>query len=392
VSNLMIQYTAGKDSKSTDLSFKETIMEAIAAVYWNLATSSKLSLVMGRDPRIMTSLGNMLRYRSTTCSDEEHVKIKRNALSALGNIMAALTVPLPIHVNEDTHELHQYQELSSQEWICQTLILLLTKESDKDIQRRAMRTIRCMSSCSWGQNLLLGGMDASAITSQAKELEACLTMMLRRDSVCDVPTRIHASKTIGSLTEHETFLSWIGLPLESCLVQMVECMGDEKHYKNQESLVAAACRALILCRERGQWNRELDLPSESFFGSLLACSKLEPETTHPPIAKLLLQIAKDAERVSGDKKQGRQKPSNILSNPLLDTLTELLQPVGPSFDESRSYVLEMLQLFLVNEANKRILVENEGLLTALVGFALVTIQDDKKKSAKQIIMQLVPEL
>ena len=72
--------------------------------------------------------------------------------------------------------------------------------------------------------------------------------------------------------------------------------------------------------------------------------------------------------------------------------SELLQPVGPCFDESRQDTLELLQLFLHHDDNKRLLAAHEGLLTALVEFALTTSQDDKKRKAKHMILQLVPEL
>ena len=414
LSNFFLQSINRPNLITTDSSLREKRLETLSAMYWNFATSPKLSLQMGHAPAVLKSLGYLLQYSGT--GDDESVNIKRNALSAFGNVVASLTARGPIlavtadgnsQSKGDTSPALQQQ----QEWIRPMLFQLLIGESDKDIQRRTMRTIRCLASCSWGRKLLVGGENTASMPTTAKELDSYLTKVLKNDSVYDIPTRIQTCETIGSLTQDPDIMALIGPNLERTLVQTIEYMHSSQHLGGQAGLVAAACRALCLSWEHGSSaGRGSHTPSDSFFACLLSCSKMEPETTHPPVAKLLLKLAlkvnktndTDMPQHSNELSEGSQgakqnhlglsSTSSILSTALLDTISELLQPVGPPFDESRHDALELLQLFLQNDANKRVLAENEGLLTALVGFALVTVQDDKKKSAKRMILQLVPEL
>ena len=407
-----------KDETTTgDVALKEKRLESLSAIYWNLATSSKISMDMGHSPDVLKSLGQLLKYPQSDRDDA--VKIKKNAVSAFGNVVVALTARGSILTVTDTNcpaksdDRNANLAILQQDWIRPTLFHLLRDESDQDVQRRTMRTIRCLTSCSWGKILLLRGDKAVTSCSAAavNELNSYFILVLAKDSIFDVSTRIQVCETIGSLSQDPAVMKVIGQNFEQTLVQTIEQAYSTPHLGGQQqaSLVASACKALHLVWERGTWGQERPVPpSDSFFSSLLSCSKIDPEITHPPVAKLLLKLgfkicrSNAAELLAGApaghpddseiESLGCDSSNNILSKPLFDTLSELLQPVGPCFDESRQDTLELLQLFLQNDANKRILAEHEGLLTALVGFALMTSQDDKKKRAKRLILLLVPEL
>ena len=420
LSNFLIQsisHIIKDESITSTVNLKERRLESLSAVYWNLATSSKISTYVGHSPAALKSLGQLLQYPQSDRDDL--VKIKKNAVSAFGNVVVALTARGPILAVTDTNcpakseGTNANLAILQQGWIRPTLFQLLRGESDQDIQRRTMRTIRCLTSCSWGRALLLRGDNAlnSCSTAATNELNSYFTLVLAKDGIFDVSTRIQVCETIGSLSQDPAVMAVIGQNFEQTLVRTIEQSESTTHLGGQQqaTLVASACKALRLVWERGTWGQKRPVPpSDSFFTSLLSCSKMDPEITHPPVAKLLLKLglkfcrSNTAELPAGAhtgrpddieiERLGSDSSKNILSKPLFDTLSELLQPVGPCFDESRQDTLELLQLFLQNDTNKRFLAEHEGILTALVGFALMTSQDDKKKRAKSMILLLVPEL
>jgi hypothetical protein len=82
----------------------------------------------------------------------------------------------------------------------------------------------------------------------------------------------------------------------------------------------------------------------------------------------------------------------LLSSHVLDTITELLLPFGPQYSQSRHDALDIIHVLLQGDGNKGLLAENDGLLSAVVVFALNSTQVDQKSRAKQVILELVPEI
>ena len=362
-------------------------LEGVSAIYWNIATSPHLSFEMGQQRTVLESLDRLLTYKGTGDGASEHAKITRNALSAFGNIVSAL-----IGKSKATFQTHNLSKeavavFCSQDWIRSRLLYLLQGEADKDIQRRAMRTIRCLSSCAWGISFFWEGQD----------LESFLVLTLReKKHDFDVPTRIQVYETIGLLTQDNLLMKRESPMLLKSLIQTVANFNKQPRLDDQGGLVAAVCKALFLCLERNS-NRSCSFPFyKAFFAGILSGSKVDPEQTHPPIARLLLTIATQefpSERggLQSDKLNVCHLPNDILSPPVLDTITQLFRLVGPQFEQSQSDALELIRIFLQDATNRKALADNEGLLTALVSFALIAAQD-KRKCAKQIILDLVPEL
>lgn len=394
------------------------IMELIAAIYWNFATSNKISLKMAQDPGVLRNLDKLLhccdnnnnnamgnkRKAPSLDNGQQGIRIKRNALSALGNIAVAitaekqqkhssLTLPSPQQLAaavEDQKE-EAVDLFLRQHWIRPTLLHLVQNETDEDIQRRAMRTIRCLASCSRGRKLLLGPSEGSS------DLESFITSLLTTTNDggkhLDNATRVHVCETICYFTHDQEMLKSMGPTLETIMVQIISAFKNNQPgiLSAQASFIAAICKALFFSLERSPWQQRGDsfFPLQ-FFEGLFSCSRVEQEVTHPPLARLLLTIGKELQR-NVDRQKAFQG-TTILTKPALDTIAELLEPVGPSFEQSRRDALHLTQLFLKNSKNKKALAENERLLSAVVGFALMTRQDDEKNLAKKMILELVPEL
>ncbi|CAB9527591.1 expressed unknown protein [Seminavis robusta] len=358
------------------------LLESVAAMLWNFATAPKLSFEMAQQSILLKSLGLLLQYTgSSSLAAEEVVKIKRNALSAFGNLVAALTreyrgmVLLTSPTRAADEERSNAAAFRSQDWILPTFSRLLRYESDKDIQRRAMRTIRCLAARAWGREFLWEGSD----------VKGCLTLVLNdSNAVFDVSTRIQACETMLNLTEDPHIMEQSSVIFEISLSQAIAKLKDQPQLKEQDKLIVASTRALYFCLERRPRGQESFFPRpDAFFASLLACTKVEMEATHPPIAQLLLKLATTDKVVATQEFEHNRSPNGgmktkcpvwqeaVISPPVLDTLTALLIAKGPLFYQSHSLALDVIHHFLQNPSNKKVLAKNAELLSAMVGVLLV---------------------
>lgn len=365
------------------------VLEAVSAIYWNIATVPQMSLEMAQQSTVLKSLESLLAYKGTGDFASELAKIKRNALSAFGNIVSAITVARKGKTSFQSLDAKQTKAAAvfcGQPWIRPRLLYMLKGETDKDIQRRTMRTIRCLSSCEWGRSFFWKGQD----------LESFLAFVLEKKQDFDVPTRIQIYETIGCITGDKEIMRDVSAMLLKSLIHTITSFKDQQGLDEQAGLVAAVCKVLFLCLERNL-NKPRSFPfCESFFAGIFAGSKIDPEQTHPAVARLLLIIATQEFGCQPSMKPLNESnacllQNELLSSPVLDTIAELLRPVGPQFDKSQRDSLELIKIFLQDARNKKILADNERLLTALVGFALIAAEQ-KRKCAKQMILDLVPEL
>ena len=76
----------------------------------------------------------------------------------------------------------------------------------------------------------------------------------------------------------------------------------------------------------------------------------------------------------------------------MKTLATLLSATGSELESSRNNALDVLLLLVKDEVNKRPLAESEDLLSGLVNLCLLQPEASTKKLAKQLILDLVPEL
>jgi hypothetical protein len=161
---------------------------------------------------------------------------------------------------------------------------------------------------------------------------------------------------------------------------------------------------LLQRRPRG---RATYLPwPKAFFTSILACSKVEKEDTHSCIGQLLLQLATMDVVVNATRQQSDDHAAvddaiqhkcaswhvAMLSTPVLDTIAELLLIRSPLFYESQSHALDLIYHFLRRPQNRSVLAQNAELLSAMVEFLLVSDNEEKKKLAKAMVLEIVPEI
>lgn len=364
------------------------LAEMVTAILWNLVLDPEICIDLLQyngetSLDIFQTLTRMLSTTSeTTKSEQPTTKAKRNAISALGNLLAT-PQNQTVLFQKDT----QFQ-------IVPILIQLVEQDPDSIIRRRAMRTLRCLASVT------------TVASKDGKEQSTCcLDVLLESDIVRflvntiardggsqddenDKDTQIQACLTVGSLLEAFWATDW---PLlETALIQRIETTTDAK-------LTLAACKCLLLCVTKSPWRRGPSCFSDMFWKRIdtvvTGCNE-----THGCIAKLLLEVAREAQKGSSSPTAAAaaaaaapNRTSTLACVTVVNTLTSLLSEFGPDFEDSRDDALEVVLILKENENNKRPLAEHEGLLTALVNLCILE-SGPKKDLAKQAILDLVPEL
>jgi len=345
--------------QATEQSASLLAQEEVSAVLWNWAALETLGQVMAENYHAWKILEFLLSLPATNDSTPIH----RNASSALGCIVAAWTV----RPTSSPPEL-----LTEQAWIPARLLQILVTESDVDWRRRCMRTIRCLSSCEWGRSFLWKHSE-----SPEHFLNVLVQVLQSTDGGSD-DTRIQACQTIASLLPGAgKHWASLGPYIESVLTQTIE--GEE----SPDKLVLAASHTLYVSLEHSPWKRGNSCHTSSFFERIRSALEVNADDPlyHTGFSQLLLLLAHD----------GASDESNLVSPPVLTALTILLSALGPDYEPSRKDAMAILTLFLKKNGHKKRLAENEGLLTALVNFCLIS-NGSLKDEAKHIILRVVPEL
>jgi hypothetical protein len=294
------------------------------------------------------------------------IKTKRNATSAIGNILAH---------SANHASLFRHENTSCSLKIIPTLLLLVEQDTDSVVRRRAMRTIRCLASST--DRMIRECIEREDIVSF---LVDTIARDVSLDDDNDRDMQIQACQTVHILMDgfHQT--NWPRL--ETALLQRIETTTDSK-------LTMAACRCLVECVLKSPWKRGSSCFSEMFWKRLESTVSICPES-HDCVAKLVLGLA-NLEATTGAASPLGQ-PSSLTSSTVANTLTLLLSQSGPNMEESRNNALEVVLILVQNESNKRPLAENEGLLSGLVNLCLLQPGLKNKDLAKKVILDLVPEL
>ena len=354
------------------------LTEWFTAVMWNLVLDKACcyQLLHHEGHGDFKLIKGLLRIVMLDCVDQATAaritKSKRNAVSALGNILAdpgnhEILFSSSSNVDKEDH-------LS----IIPTLIKLVENDSDSVVRRRAMRTIRCLANAAEESR-------TKNVKIDNRELPSFLIDTISRnvnvDDENDRDMQIQACSTVSLLLDTFELGDWPRL--ETAILQRIEITIDPK-------LTAAMCRCLVDCVKRSPWRRGPACFSEMFWTRLEKAVSISPES-HGPISMLFLELAKlEAQSVSP---VSSTKSSTLTSSVIVNTMTNLLSPsrIYSEREQPRDNVIDVLLLLLKNESNKRPLAENEGLLSALVNVCLVE-QGTRKDLAKQTILELIPEL
>lgn len=349
------------------------LTEWFTAVIWNLvidkSSCNQLLYLDGKKGLII--LRTLLRVLSSNSEGDKRqptivTKIRRNATSALGNIMAD---------PRNQSFLFHYNNTETPPAILSTLIRLVEQDQDSIVRRRAMRTVRCI---------------ASSTDSKVKELiekEDVISFLVEtigrnvsQDDDNDRDMQIQACQTVNVLVEDFEHGDWPRL--ETALLQRIETTPDPK-------LIAAACRCLLECVMRSPWKRGPSCFTEMFWKRLETSVSVSQET-HNCVAKLLLEMANLESQV--ESQSVTERPSTLTCRAVVNTLTSLVSQSGSNLEISRNNALEVVLILVQNESNKRPLAENENLLSGLVNLCLLQPNLKNKDLAKKVILDLVPEL
>ena len=313
--------------------------EGVAAIWWNLAMSCDVGRGMTNHSEALSSLHCLML-------PEDSVKTRRNAISAIGNLATV----------EDNHE----RLLSHQDGILMQRLMAAAHDEDTDSRRRSMRTLRCLCS----------GEAAHALRKQGNFCEF-LANVAQND--LDPDTRVQALETMAHIADDSEAMVEVGTGITRALIGAIE-------NSNESRVAADACRTLSQCLSNS--DSTVAGFSNAFYSKLATAVAVSADTdSHRHVAQVVSRIA-EAEGFA-DK---------VPTGALLSLLAALISPVGADFEQSRTIAMSAIKALAANDGNKRAMAEDEGLLTALVNYAMTTVEGEEKDEAKAVILKLIPEL
>eukprot|EP00934_Nitzschia_sp_Nitz4_P002989 Nitzschia sp. Nitz4//scaffold40_size135432//115840//117748//NITZ4_003266-RA/size135432-snap-gene-0.133-mRNA-1//-1//CDS//3329551285//2979//frame0 len=348
------------------------LMEWSTAVVWNLVLdapvcNSFMQLECANGFPIVRLLFKVLDSDTAGCSKTStlYSKTQRNAVSALGNVLANV---------ECRKLLMRGFGNSRNNTVIPVLMNLVENSVDSVVRRRAMRTLRCLACCQ----------EPSTVEFFSNEgmpnfLAEIISRNISLDDENDRDMQIQACQTVHAMVDRLEHGDWP--TIETALFQRVESTTDVK-------LIQAACSCFTECVKKSPWQRGPTCFSEMFWSRIESTVSLSSET-HLAVATLILELA-NIEK--SDKHKQADRPSALTSHSVVNTLTTIVSDHNPKNDKSRRMALDTVVLLLQEDANRRPLAENELLLSGLVNLCLLQPDAEEKVIAKQVIINLVPEM
>ena len=335
------------------------VAEAMSAALWNLALEPILGRKMAQDQELWDAVQRLWKTSTQTVG----VAVHRNVSSAVGMIVASIVGSTQAAPNLFLDQL----------WLLPALLEVLSDESDKDWRRRCMRTIRCLASCDWGRAFLW---------DHVPSVESLFMILLRvlQNGEDDTDTRVQACQVIASVLP---FKRDELVPLGPCLeTSLIRTLNDRNI---DEKLTVALSQALTVILGQSPWKRASTCFSATSMERIrIALDKSRRDATcHITLSSLMIQLLQ--------QHTIQRKVAAFASTPVLESLSLLLESVGPEFELSRRNAVHMVTLLSSDPSSKKLLAENEGLLSSLVSFCLMS-NGPLKEDAKNAILRLVPEL
>ena len=348
------------------------LVDWFTAVIWNLVLDKSicdkvLDLDVTRDFPVVGYMlrilngghGSMLREKSSD------TKIRRNAISCIGNILS--------HTDNQMILIGglQAKDLA----VVRTLVTVVDNDDDSIVRRRAMRTLRCIA-CSQDNQI------RTSLNQHDLQM-LCFGVLSRRvaeDDENDRDTQIQACLAICSSMDRFSCADWPRL--ETILLQRIETSNDVK-------LIQAACACLVECIRHSPWQRGPSCFSDLLWAQLEVAA-VASEEVHLPISFLLVELARREEENPATLKN--DDPSTLTNSAVIKILIHLFSFSRKEHCGIRQNALETLAFLATKQANRQSLAENEILLSALVNLCLLQPDAASKDTAKKIIIDLVPEL
>jgi hypothetical protein len=353
------------------------IQEWFTAVVWNMvldpSSCEVLFLGVGGDERgsVVEGLIKTLMFHSTNSKKSGlSTKIKRNAISALGNIAA----------DPYNHTfLFRNPRITNSLTLLPRFINLVNDDPDSVVRRRAMRTMRCLAS----------SQDAKTKAAvQNENLPPFLVEVIARnvshDDENDHDMQIQACQTAIVLIDDWTPEDRTNM--EKALARRIETTTITK-------LISACSQCLVDCLKTRPSAHVPDVYFTEMFWTRLENAVSVSSECHVPVSRLLLEMIKRENlNKAAEGSASEQIPSTLTIPPVINTLTVMLSEPDSSREESRNNALDTVILLVENENNKRPLAENEGLLSGLVNMCLMQPGPSNKTAAKRVILELVPAI
>ena len=413
---------------------KNECVDAASAILWNWASWGPLARNMAKSHRMWETMRELLDYSRQS----DQLAAQRNVLSTIGTIISCFSGNKQELMLQDDRENYQVvgavaEQLQQQTWILSSCIDIVQETSDTDSRRRCLRTIRCLSSSTWGRLF----MQSNTAVSKDKPLLALLLQVLRRPET-DSNIHIQVCQTIVSLSpccSEDWIKPWIP-HFQVALIQKVQDTQTEK------GLLTAALSALSsLCNVMDNfetlevlgWKGE-DSYSTAFYKqltTLLSTRYSDDVDFHQTVAEFLNSLVlydnqihnhvnsaaavvdedidsmnvtnsqqMEAEELGTKSAAAKSPPSSdcCFSNNFhaVQLFCLLLSPTNPEFERSQQVTIDTLGQLVHHHRdsrNRKALADHEDLLTGVVNLCLLTtIKGTTKDEAKRIILALVPEL
>lgn len=361
-------------------SFQPRFQEWCTAIIWNLVLDpcicqDLLSRVIGNDNQlgnvIVEGLLQVLIQHSTDGKNSRtSLKIKRNSVSALGNI-----------VSDSENHVILFQ--NGFETKLSTLVVHLARfaqqDADSVIRRRAMRTIRCLAGATFsGAKSVIQKADLSSF------LIDIISQKETHDDEIDSEMLIQACQTIIALKESIEDETWS--QLQTVLLQRME-------NTTNTDIIPMATQCLSACFSKNPIARSPSCFSIKFWNNI---EKLVSTSSnvHAAVCELFVLIAKKEKQLNSIEAQNQGNPSILTQTPVVNSLTTILveSKSKSGKEHARNHALEVIEILAANESNKKPLAGNDMLLSGLVTLCLLQPDSETKDTAKRIILQLVPEI
>lgn len=351
------------------------IQEWVTAILWNMmlenVTRDLFMAQIGDElfyGKVITGLFRILGHVSVKSENKGfHKKTRRNAVSAVGNILSDSKRSQEILSSTDT-------PLP----LLTTLMEVVKTDDDSIVRRRAMRTIRCLMQASRDEVQHPVG-SQSIPTAFLVDL---ISQKIVDEDENDVDTHIQACQIV--LAMERKFLDEEWGDLQAALLARIESTMHPR-------LAEAASRCLAESVKHVEWNWKSSLQPEILCERLSILVGSHP-SSHNAISYLCHEIAK-AEDEKRKQNPGKSLVSSILATaPGANTLSTILSNTDPANNLSRDRALGTVNILLQNDTNKKPLAANEGLLSSLVNICLLQPSAKIKCAAKSAILVLVPEM
>jgi hypothetical protein len=362
--------TCCRDMKTINLKLQEWC----TAVVWNLAldpaTCERLISRQASDLSIVHGLLEILMHHSVNGSKADPTtKIKRNAVSALGNFV----VDSRFH-----HVLFQLSTDTNALALLPRLMNLVEGDCDSIVRRRAMRAIRCLvSSPDPGVKLAVRNENLPE-----RFLASIIGRNTSLDDENDHDTQIQACQAVIVLSESMQPADWT--QLQDILTRKVESTTDTK-------LVSTASLVLTECIKSSPCNIGR-IGFSDLFWKRLENAVLTDHSTHDNISCFYFMLAQFEQTVMQKECNTIDNPSILTCASTINAMTSILSAATRNEEKAAQNVLESLRIMMQNISNKKPLAENESLLSGLVNLCLANPRMTTKECAKQLVLQLIPEI